>query len=42
MFIKYTDDSKLQIHQKTGLKFQRDKMFAEKMKETQLQCNENN
>lgn len=29
MFIKYTDESKLQIHWKAGLKFQIEKLFGE-------------
>lgn len=42
MFIKYTGDSKLQIHRKKGQKFQREKLFGEKIIEDQLQFNENN
>lgn len=42
MFVKHTDDSELKIHQKTGLKFQREKLFGEKIKEAWLQFNENN
>lgn len=38
MFIKYTDESKLQIHWKAGLKFQIEKLFGEGEKKNKQQA----